>query len=297
MLQYVRDPRTWFAGRRLHTRAAFNAVYRTLYFPTARRYEKLARSIPAPQNATLCISEQKGYTLIPPDAFPALTNAVREARSLFDQADLEQAIATMTSASPFCSLPFNLNESPGIAALAIDHNLIHMLSKYLGILPILGALNLMFSPNQTEVPASSQLYHLDGQDIRSIQVFVFVRDVTQRNGALTILPARQSAILANRVRYRKSGRNRRLADETVSRHPDLMQYAQEITGPAGSMLIFDGDRCFHYGSRQASEPRHVLHLFYSTIFSFTLQSHWGSKFGTLADDSLAPWQRGVIRPD
>jgi hypothetical protein len=155
-------------------------------------------------------------------------------------------------------------------------------------------MQLMFSPNHRTVSDSSQYYHLDGQDVRSIQVFCFVEDVSEENGPLTLLDANASSKVLRAIKYRKVGAERRLQDQRVEALLDSDSRPVSIVGEAGSILIFDGDRCLHYGSRQASKPRKILHYAYSSPFSFTLTDEGVRDFPQLASVQMPVWRRAVL---
>jgi hypothetical protein len=156
----------------------------------------------------------------------------------------------------------------------------------------------MYSPNHRQVAGTSQYYHLDGQDIRSLQVFIFLDEVTPDHGPLTLLPADCSSRAVKSLKYRKQGSMKRVSDADVAQFVDLESRRREITAAAGTVLVFDGDRCLHFGSRKGIHPRRVLHLFYMTAFGFTLPETWRTEFSHLLPDRNAPqWQKGMVGVD
>ena len=103
----------------------------------------------------------------------------------------------------------------------------------------------------------SQLFHLDYHDSPMAYVIVVLRDITMENGPFCFLPEVVSQKASNALNYRNRGRPHRLTDE------DLYSVVSErevikVCYPAGTVLFFDPSRCFHYGSRNAVNPRYLL---------------------------------------
>jgi hypothetical protein len=103
----------------------------------------------------------------------------------------------------------------------------------------------------------SQLYHRDLHDSPLVYVIVLVRDTGAESGPFTFLPASASDRVAAATGYGKRGRPYRLADEVVYEHvsPDE---AIPLTGPKGTVLFIDSNRCFHFGSRDCDPPRYQV---------------------------------------
>jgi hypothetical protein len=286
-------PKRFAAERSATGRRFFGGLLRALHFPAYRRRRRLRDEIPE-SGAPFAIPEGDGFLLWSPAAFPPLERAVAEARALFDAADLEGLTRAMPEGDPYVCVPHEPAPGSEIAALATHEGLIRPLSEYMGVLPILHTVQLMYSPNRRLVRGTSQNFHLDGQDLRSAQVFVYLDDVSEENGPVTLLKAGTSERVVRATRYRKAGSYRRIDDEVVARHVDVAREARVMTGSAGSVLIFDGDRCLHYGSRPASRPRRILQYSYLSPFAFTTPPRWWERFRRLVPDDAPAWRRGVV---
>lgn len=131
---------------------------------------------------------------------------------------------------------------------------------YLREVPVLQSLELWRSVPVDSSISGSQYYHQDYIDRRQVKFFVYLNDVTSRDGPLMVLPASESAQLRRKTQY-KGGE---LHDEEVFRHVDKDSQI-ECLGKAGDIVVADTSRCFHYGSRCDAGERWVL-MFHFTSF-------------------------------
>lgn len=197
----------------------------------------------------------------------AMTSADRHWAAL----DLDRALAQRGD-RPFVAHGLGPVLEPGdpVLALALHPAVIAAVSRYIGMLPVIENVVIWYSPNDRRLDNSSQYYHLDGQDVRTVQMFLFLEPVTEDNGPLVVLPADASEALAQRVGYRKTPATKRLDDGLV----DAAGAAVRFTGDAGEVFIVDTDRCFHFGSREGRSPRRVMVIQYYSPFAFVLPRRW-----------------------
>lgn len=287
------DHKRFAAQRTIRGRRAFSALFKAVHWPTYRKRRRLCAMI-GPVGEGFAIPEDEGFVLWRPASFPPLAEAMAEANALFAAADLESLKDAMPPHGSFTHVPFDLRPESAVGRLATHPVLIKAFAEYMGVVPVLHVVQLMYSPNHRLVPGSAQYYHLDGQDVRSLQVFVYLHDVTPENGPLTLVPAAASDRIAAGLRYRKAGAGRRIDDEVVGRFVDLRREVRVLTGRSGSVLVFDGDRCFHFGSRQATKPRRILHYAYLSPFAFTLPPRWWTSYRHLVSEDAPEWQRSVV---
>jgi hypothetical protein len=111
-------------------------------------------------------------------------------------------------------------------------------------------------------PRDSQVFHIDPYDHPMVYVIVLVRDCTAEMGPFTFLPAAVSASAAKQLDYWSRGRPYRLSDEEVYSVADERETIT-LTYPRGTVLFVDTSCCFHYGSRDADEPR------FQVMYGFT----------------------------
>jgi hypothetical protein len=168
-----------------------------------------------------------------------------------------------------------------------------MIGDYIGSLPILRSCVIYYSPNTEISQSSSQFYHLDSQDIRTSQVFLYLCDVSAANGATVAYRADASERFSRSIRYRKFAHTQRVADSLIERHLSEIE-RKEFTGPEGSLVAFDTDRCLHYGSRGVSQPRFVLALQYVSAAGFSVPMRRGKLHNLPSSGRLQPWQVKVL---
>lgn len=288
------DHRRFATQRTLKGRRFFHKIYRSLHFPTYQKRRRLRDAI-GEAGETLQLENEKGFALWRPRSFPLLEQAIAEANAIFDGTDLEHLTRSMPEQAPFASVSFELRADSAIGRLAVHPRIIKPFADYVGVIPLLHAAQLMYSPNHRLVQGTSQFYHLDGQDVKSLQVFVYLHDVTEENGPLTLVSAAETERIANALGYRKAGGLRRISDDAIAKFVDVRHNVHVLTGEKGSVLVFDGDRCFHFGSRKATKPRRILHYAYLSPFAFTLPRRWWKRFDHLVPDEAPEWQRSVVR--
>jgi hypothetical protein len=110
----------------------------------------------------------------------------------------------------------------------------------------------------------SQLFHCDYHDAPMVYVIVALRDITVRQGPFCFLPASVSRRAYKALGYGDRGRSHRVSDEdmwAVANRDDLI----EFVCPAGTVLFIDSSVCFHFGSRDALVPRHMMMYAYVSV--------------------------------
>ena len=153
----------------------------------------------------------------------------------------------------------DLTKEPDLLAAALSPAMLAIATDYLRCLPRLKAIGLYHSP-VNESMTSSQLFHLDNDDLRQLKCFVNVWPVDDAAGPFTLLPADAS----DRVRARLGARARhargKLADGQVLGGGEAVI---ELKGPPGTAAFVDTSRCLHFGSRARGAERLVF------MFQFT----------------------------
>ena len=152
-----------------------------------------------------------------------------------------------------------------------DKKIIDIISKYLGTKPVLNTANLWYSPNENFSKGNSQSFHLDGEDLKQVKLFINLYPVNKYSGPLTIYPSYISEIIYSKLKRLKlvSRRNEKIPDSYIEKL-NLNTKPIELTGPKNQMVFVDTCSCYHYGSRplknKRNNPRVILYLHYTTIF-------------------------------
>ncbi len=206
------------------------------------------------------IPKDRGIMLVQPEGFAPLDEAIAEAKRDF------AGYVPGTNKRDFDSLQgvprSNRSHDSAINRLASHPEVLRVVSNYMGMLPILHRINLLYSPNDEVVEASSQFFHLDPEDVIMSKIFVYVEDVDHDTGPTTALPADRSTVVRRAIDYR----NERVPDEVIAEHGGPENLVEAV-GPAGTMAFLDTCRCFHMGSRKADKPRYVIMIQYQTPYA------------------------------
>jgi hypothetical protein len=160
---------------------------------------------------------------------------------------------------------------PSVLNFATSSQLIATVAREAGFIPVMGnsmppGVRLMesttkFDPTPNGPWRSSQLWHLDYHSTPTIYVIVALRDITPDMGPLVFLSRSDSERAAAALKYRTRGSVYRVSDEAMRQAlPDVTP--MQFTGPAGSVLFIDSNRCFHYGSRCPKTPRYHMQYAY-----------------------------------
>ncbi|MBM3820743.1 MAG: hypothetical protein FJW14_17250 [Acidimicrobiia bacterium] len=264
----------------------------TRFFKDAPRRSALAR-LPA---TDLVLPADAGFIILPPAQFEETPTVVADARAALARFDSSAPPAGKRKKRFLQNVldASTLTLDSAVIRFALRDDVLAMVSKYLGVVPLLSTITVFHSDTSEGAPTSSQLYHCDGDDITQVKIFVYCTDVTPASGPLTVLDARKTRQLQERTGYQFRDR---LSDEKVRKiigdatgHP--------ILGPSGTTAFVDTSRCFHFGSRvaPAAPPRLATMIQYQTPYSFVIAADGEESlpFRRLLTGSLTPLQRLVL---
>ncbi len=163
---------------------------------------------------------------------------------------------------------------PSILDFATSTDVLRTVVDYMGIIPILSVakplgVRLNESWQQYAGPSNgryqeSQLFHCDYHDAPMVYVIVALRDITVRHGPFCFLPASTSARAAAALKYHCRGTPHRISDKQMYAVADRNELV-EFVCPAGTVLFLDSTTCFHFGSRDAETPRHMMMYAYVSV--------------------------------
>lgn len=236
-----------------------------LNFPTYWKRKYLGNKLRRQQqeNPLGYISPASGYKSYSNLDFPPLNQAIAYAKTKLADTDVAALVAKAEGKHKYLlALPIKheLTLDSPLLQLALNPALLSTVTEYMGILPILNSVNILYSPNQSIFAHSSQYLHLDPEGIRQVKVFIYLDDVDTETGPFTLIPAGESAKI---YPVYKGGR---LTDEFVTSIIAPAQFTP-ITGPGGTMILVDTSSCFHFGSRPGSKDRPAILLQYISPFS------------------------------
>ena len=245
--------------------------------------------------ARLHISAADGFLVVPPGSFDEVPALVADAHAAL--ARFDAAAPSSESQKRFLVNVLDrrtLTADSAVVRFALRDDVLSAVSRYLGVVPCLGAISVFFSDTVEGTPKSSQLHHCDGDDVTQVKIFVYCSDVDAASGPLTVLGAEQSARVRRATRYHY---RQRLTDEQVAA---VLGPRQEhpILGASGTAAFVDTSRCFHFGSRVApgAAPRLVTMIQYQTPYSFMPPADKDGRgpFSHFDSPALGPLQRLVL---
>jgi hypothetical protein len=285
----------FFQHRTERERIVFEKVRQTLSLPTMLRRRAAARELAS--QSSFAIDRDRGFRVFPPGTFPEADEIVRLTRDMGQNVDLERPGLSKKARSGFMVpllTPSTLDLRSPFLQLALRPDVVAAVSAYLGSVPIIAHLQVYYSAAGTDEARSSQLFHCDADATAQVKIFVLCSDVTTSNGPLTLLDARTSRTVRQRLGYRFGGKikDKRLSEliTEADHHP--------IVGAPGTVCLVDTTQCFHFGSRveHGVAPRLVTMIQYLTPSSFMLprDHRAGSPFRHLASRDMARTQRLVL---
>lgn len=179
--------------------------------------------------------------------------------------------------------------------LALSPDILSVVIPYMGLVPILSDIQLWHSPNESNAPAGSQFFHLDYADIRQVKIYLLVGEVSDEMGPTTLVNAKVSEEICNKIDYKFSNRDIRIPDHVVEKFCPPSQHVKAI-GSSGTLFFADTSRCLHYGSRYGTKPRNVLMIQYVSPFSFrySLNFKKDAKFSSLIKSELSTLDRLLL---
>lgn len=203
-----------------------------------------------------------------------ILDAIRSAGRIRDLSQGKQYLVRVPLSEEDLSL-----ESP-LVRVALHPKLLAPTARYLGVLPVLREIVLLYSPNDVPLAAegpkpgeyNSQFAHLDEPADRHMRTLLHVSDVTADSGPFHAVPGRDSDAITSHLG--RSSYQNRLSDEelrevgrrALGRDPEI----RKAVGPSGTVTFADSCRLWHFGSREGTRPRLLLSIWYCHPFSANL---------------------------
>jgi hypothetical protein len=220
------------------------------------------------------IPDEKGFLVLPPGTIDQAGDVITAGNELIDSIGHERLLAEHNPKKDTMSrgfLPKDAREpSSPYMRFALSEDVLAPISAYLGLVPVLLNIDIWYAyaPPSKKGPRNAQLWHLDGDDVTQVKVWIHLQDVIPESGPLTALDASLSHAFAEEIGYDTSVEYRIPDDrmESFTRDDSLTLFE----GPAGTIDFVDTSRCFHFGSRveEGSPVRRVFFAKYVTPYAF-----------------------------
>jgi hypothetical protein len=200
----------------------------------------------------------------------------------------------------------DLAKNPQLIDFALSDSLLSLVTNYLGTIPHLNRIDLLYSVNHGGQEAiSSQIYHLDPEGTRQAKLFMNLRDVGPDEGPFTFIPASETTRIVNAIKKRRLDDTEmaagRYSDEELEAVGGL-EKAISVAGRKGSAALVDTSRCLHFGSRvKPGTYRLCLYIQYCTsrehgnMFDASRHANDPVRYLALVNSARAP-QSAVAAP-
>ena len=208
------------------------------------------------------MNREDGYAMVDPSQLPGVDTVISVALELFEekQRQLEASTGPVNEqhAKKWAFMRSVLSNTdlyhhPQIVDFALSDGLLSLVTNYLGTIPHLNRVDLLYSVDHGgEEAISSQIYHLDPEGRRQAKLFLNLREVGPDEGPFTFIPASETSRIVAAVKRRRDPE----ADLQMARYLDselaeVNGFAKAISvmGGPGSGVLVDTSRCMHFGSR------------------------------------------------
>lgn len=252
---------------------AYYEFMRILY---AREHDFRARTAKSlNSDHPIHLDPQKGYQLVDLSGHKTVRKALEQCDRLRSRDDFERGL-NQSKKGFLKNFPIDL-EQPGnkaILDLVCSPLVLGPIAEYLGGVPVLHRIGISWSPNKTFF-GDSQRYHLDREDWRQVKCHVFLEDIDEDSGPLTVIPADKSRKIFEQLRKKGQTKYKFSFFDDAAIYKAMREKSEiPLCGPRGSVAFVDTCNCYHYGSRPAQRDRLVLYLHYASAFSIDLPV-WG----------------------
>ena len=158
--------------------------------------------------------------------------------------------------------------------IEIDENIkkisdpfIDIISAYTKYLPIMIGAAYWYSPNKSSNLTGSRSLHLDPDDYKQLKIFIPVENITNDNGPLNVVDAKQSRAIYDRLINDKViiKRNQKISDEFANQNFKIK--LNELIMSRNEVYLVDTCRCYHFGSRRSLKSRKLIFLHFTPPFS------------------------------
>ena len=253
--------------------------------PEAAERVRIAREFS--NTVPFTVPREKGYLQVPPGTLSGADTVIESALALTSSIGHERLLEMVKK-------PFVANllteealtlDSPYMK-FALSEEVVGPICAYLGMVPVLAHVDVWYTPYTGAPIRSSQMWHVDYEDVHQLKVFVHCTDVGPESGPLTILDSQLSEVLVEKLDY-NLGMGRVTDDDVINAlGPNAIL---ELGAKRGAASFVDTSRCFHFGSRiqEGAAPRQVVMIQYMTPYAFIYEKdHRGeARYRDLADES------------
>lgn len=282
--------RTWRHTNKNVTRARRHFLHRARYSTAGRAMLAVTEAITSPRDAIqrrnaaaaynrahadMRLDRRDGYAMLAPGSIANTDEIIALSLNLFEEKQRQlEAAAGSSNSKKWAFLRSiltnqDLARNPKLVDFALSDSLLGLVTNYLGTIPHLNRIDLLYSVNHGgEEAISSQIYHLDPEGTRQAKLFMNLRDVGPDEGPFTFIPAAETTRIVGAIKKRRLEDTQmaagRYSDDELEAVGGL-EKAISVDGPKGSAALVDTSRCLHFGSRvRPGTYRLCLYIQYCT---------------------------------
>lgn len=270
-LKFFLKPKAFFQHQSIKGKKLYHQIMKVIFFGEYSSRKKFLDNMG--QSNLGVLSKELGYAKLN-FSDSSVVNAKNRGQELIKEIDFKKLKETSEKKYLIATQLDILDpKNTALREFAMNKDLVKLVGDYIGFTPVLENVMMWYSPNEKNEGTSSQYYHLDAQDLNTMQVFLYLTDVDEQSGPLTLIKARWSTEIINQLNYKKNSKFKRIDDEMVfSIAPQDAEV--KLLGNAGSAFIADTDTCLHYGSREGTKERYLIVFQYYSPFAFPLPYKW-----------------------
>lgn len=160
-----------------------------------------------------------------------------------------------------------------ITNFCLSDKIISIVASYLGVFPILNNISLYLNiPRKQEDQRGSMNWHRDDFGYRSMDLFIPITDINERNGPLYIVKKKET--LGRFINYQKEiknalpGNRGKILDKDFKILSDNKKEVLTLEGKKGKVLFIDSFNAYHKGGHCLEDNRIMLRITYSTIDTY-----------------------------
>jgi len=229
------------------------------------------------------LDPSRGYEIVSFDRIPEFAPVLATCRRVFEDKRVESRpegfeswpadrqakfLSRKQSFFRYLLTDEDLRQHPELVEFALGDRTLGAATRYLGMVPYLSHVDLVYSLPRPGGNIDSQLFHLDPEGLRQVKFFIQIFDVGEPQGPFSFIPADTAPrVLHDVAAWRKQRgvpASRRYSDEEVAAVGGDRALVT-VQGPAGTAIAIDTSRCLHLGSRVAPGAfRLMLYLQYCT---------------------------------
>ena len=203
-----------------------------------------------------------GYAWIPEGLFAGLPAAIAFSHQILKTNRVARTTDPRTFRGADLLAATRYEDAPALFDIALSDEMLQIAAGYMGEIPVLAKPRLWWTKPEAYSPGGPQLFHIGARArpvvVRQAKFLFAMSDVDEDSGPLTFLPLDISQKIVGAIDYEMG---EEVADEIIFRYVKPTD-VKRFTGKAGTGIVIDTTRCFHFGRRQQTKERLMLMIQY-----------------------------------